>query len=280
MMNARAFLITPVALAIAFCSGCVVDPEMYKADRSAPPPKPQKQVAAAEEAAKDDAIRIQPKTGAVDLQSASNVAITVEKIGVDRRTAANVNAAFAFDAGGARVAGGDVARRNGLRVGVAGKDYRVAVGGSAKRSTSRTSDSMFIVCQSGTQGFIQMGEDTYVARLGYWTPFGFHLLVERAFVGRQLVVLPRILGGGMVEVQIWPRFTSRGKRGAIDVTQLTTKVVVRDGQSIVIGGMTSGGDDVGAVLFGVGKRTRTHNMTIVLTPKIGGLPLDFRGLER
>ncbi|NQT88951.1 hypothetical protein HQ560_19440 [bacterium] len=268
-------------LLLTFCVGCQVDPSVYQADRSTPPPpRPKKEPAPAKTAKGDDAIRIMPKGGDVNLQSPSNVAITIEKIGVERRSSTNVSGAFAYDGGRAKVAGGAVARRNGLRVSVAGKDYRASVGASARRSKSTSRDSMFIVVQSGTEGFIQMGEDTYVTRLGYWTPFGYRVLVERAFVGRQLVVRPRILGRGMVEVEIWPRFSSRGKRGAMDVTELSTKVVVRDGQSLVLGGMTSGGDDVGAVLFGVGRKQRTHNMTIILTPKIGGLPLDFRALER
>ena len=70
------------------------------------------------------------------------------------------------------------------------------------------------------------------------------------------------------------------RRGAIDVTELSTRVTVRDGQSIVIGGMTSGSSDVGAVLFGVGGRERSQSMTMVLTPKIGGMGIEWPGSRR
>jgi hypothetical protein len=261
--------------------GCQVDPGVYQADRSAPPPpSPAARKKPPPQTAEKGDIRIMPKGGDFTVQSRNNVAITVEKIGVDRRSSMDASMAFRYADDTRKIKGGHVARRNGLRVGIAGDNYKVAFGASARRSRSTTRDSMFIVVQSGTQGFIQMGEDTFVKRLGYWTPFGFRVIVQNAFVGRQLVVRPVILAKGLVEVELWPRFTSRGKRGAIDVTELATKVAVRDGQSIVLGGMTSGGDDVGSVLFGVGRRERTHNMTIVLTPKIGGLPLDFRGLEK
>ena len=261
--------------------GCQVDPSVYQADRSAPPPRlPETRKKPPPKTAKKGDIRIMPKGGDFTLQSPSNVAITIEKIGVDRRSGVDASMAFRYADDTRKIKGGHVARRNGLRVSIAGDNYKVAFGASARRSRRTTRDSMFIVVQSGTEGFIQMGEDTFVKRLGYWTPFGYRVLVQHAFVGRQLVVRPRILAKGLVEVELWPRFTSRGKRGAMNVTELATKVVVRDGQSIVIGGMTSGGDDVGAVLFGVGRRERTHNMTMVLTPKIGGLPLDFRGLEK
>ena len=79
----------------------------------------------------------------------------------------------------------------------------------------------------------------------------------------------------MVAVEVWPRFTSRRRRGAIDVTELATKVVVRDGQPIVIGGMASMRQDVGGVLFGIGGECRTRTMSIVLTPKIGGGGIEW-----
>jgi hypothetical protein len=59
------------------------------------------------------------------------------------------------------------------------------------------------------------------------------------------------------------------------VTELATTVVVRDGQPIALGGLTTGGEEVGAVLFGVGRERRTSTMTLLLTPKIGGMAIDW-----
>jgi hypothetical protein len=61
----------------------------------------------------------------------------------------------------------------------------------------------------------------------------------------------------------------------LDLTQLATKVVVRDGQTLFLGGLTTGGTDVGAVLFGLGSRTQTGQMAMLLTAKIGGIALDW-----
>jgi len=208
---------------------------------------------------------------------ANNVAITIEKVGT--ATGAAMDASLAFRYANDRVAigsaGGRLARRNGIRIGVATGSFRGRLGISARRSRRTVREQMFITVLSGQEGVIAVGTDTYVQRLGYWTPLGYEVLVERAFVGRSLVVRPRILGRHAVEVELWPRFTTRGRRGAIDLTELATKVVVPDGQSIVIGGLTTGGDDVGSVLFGLGRRTRTSTMTMILTPKIGGVPIEW-----
>jgi type II secretory pathway component HofQ len=209
------------------------------------------------------------------LAAPDNVAITVEKIATDVRTSTEASAGFQYEGQNVTLSGGDMARRNGIRIGVAAGNLKAQVGASARRSRSSSRESTFIVCQSGTEGQILVGEDTFVQRLGYWGPFGYQVLVERAFVGRSLVVRPRILQGRLIEVELFPRFTVRGQRGAIDVTQLATKVVVRDGQSIAIGGTTTAQDDIGAVLFGIGRETRQGAMTMVLTPKIGGMEIDW-----
>ncbi|MBL7223905.1 MAG: hypothetical protein ISS72_08630 [Candidatus Brocadiae bacterium] len=226
-------------------------------------------------AAKDD-VRIFGATPTMPGRSPNNVAIVIEKLGADSRTATEANLAFRYANDGVGVRGGSpAARRNGIRVGVAGDNFRAQLQASHRRSRSSTSERMFITCLSGTEGQIVMGTDTFVQRLGYWGPHGYHVLIERAMIGRSLVVRPTILPGGMVQVTVWPRFTTRSRRGAIDVTELSTTAVVRDGQSIVIGGLTTGKDDVSAALFGVGRDRRSSTMTMVLTPKIGGMDIEW-----
>lgn len=221
-------------------------------------------------------IRVPSARPTVPTLASSNVAITIEKLGVDERTAMAANAAFRFADERFAVRGGHgAARRNGLRIGIAGKDFRVRLNASQRRARTSTTERLFITVLSGHEGQIFVGQDTFVESLVIRTPFGDQVLAERQFVGRSLVVRPRILSGGQVEVELWPRFTVRGRRGAIDVTQLATKVVVASGQSIVIGGMQTGRDDVGSVLFGIGRRQHTSTMTMVLTPQIGGVPFGL-----
>ena len=270
-----------LAVALAVC-GCV-DPSLYHHPPAAPvggivtpPGRP------AYPTPRPGDIRVPAPPAAMPAPSSNNVAITIDKIGTEVQTANEASLAFRYADENVVVQSPatKLARRNGIRIGVARGNWRAQLDAATRRVRRTSRESMFIVVLSGEQGQILMGSDVYVTRLGYWGPRGYKVLLERGFVGRALVVRPRILGNGMVEVELWPRFTARGRRGAIDVTELATKVVVRDGQSVVIGGLSGASDDVGTVLFGVGARTRSHTMTMVLTPKIGGMGIDWPGSRR
>lgn len=272
-------------LALAAFVGCAaIDPDLYRRRRAQvggieptarpAPTAPSPRVPAP----KGGDIRVPSLKPAMPAVSPDSVAVIVEKVGTTVHTASQASLAFRYasDTMVIQTRPGKLARRNGIRIGLATGDLRASLSAGTQRSRHASRESVFVVVQSGHQGHIVVGAEVYVERLGFWTPYGdYRVLVEKGFVGRSLVVRPRILPDRMVEIELWPRFTARGRRGAIDVTELATKVVVRDGQSIVIGGQTTAGSDLGAVLFGVGSRTRTHTMTVLLTPKIGGLNIDW-----
>lgn len=275
----------PILLLVALASCAAIDPDLYGARRAqvggiqptVQPPAPTAPGAPVPAPEGGD-IRIPAPRGTLPTVSPDSVAVLIEKVGTTVHSASQASLAFRYASDKVVVATrpGQLARRNGLRIGVATGDLRLALGAGTQRGRQTSRESVFIAVQSGHEGQIAVGSEVMVQRLGYWTPYGdYRVLVERGFVGRSLVVRPRILPGGMVEIELWPRFTERGRRGAIDVTELATKVVVRDGQSLVIGGLTTGGSDVGAVLFGVGSRTLTHTMTVILTPRIGGMNIDW-----
>ncbi len=273
--------------ALAFAGVGCVDPSLYKAPAAPvggvvmPNGTPAAPTGVPAPAQPRGHVRIPAAQPTNPLVNTNNIAISIEKVGVSAATAREAALAFRYANDDVVVrGGGGLARRNGIRIGVATGDLRVGLSANERRTRHTSRDTMFIVVANGAEGQIAMGSDAYVGRLAYWTPRGYRVLLERQFVGRSLVVRPRIVGSGMVEVELWPRFTARGRRGAIDVTELATKVVVRSGQSIVIGGMTSGSEDVGAVLFGVGARQRTHTMSIILTPTIGGAAIEWPGSRR
>ena len=205
-----------------------------------------------------------------------NITIVVEKY--DSATFAAAGATLGLRAAGrhgAVVAGGGAAlARNGIQLSIGTANLRARLRASASRRRSSLYQQMFITVADGQEGTLVVGSDVWVNRLGFWTPSGFVVVVERQFVGRSLVVRPRLLGGGRIAVELWPRFsTRRGK--VIDLTQLATKLVVQEGQPLVIGGTSTQGESVGAVLFGLGGRQRTSAMTIVLTAKVGGAGVEW-----
>lgn len=278
------------ALAAVFvAAGCTtLDPSVYgnygqtQPTVASKPPKPQPAPQPAEKKLPfgatpraGDPFWGMPQEGDILARSPDNVGIIVEKLDAATANALDVGGSFRARSGNVEVAGGNpLAAKNGLVVRVGSGSFTGRLGASATRTRSSTSQQMFIVVKSGTEGALVMGNDVYITRLGYWTPWGYQLIAERQFVGRQLAVRPTILPGGQIAVELWPRFSTRRGR-VIDVTQLSTKVTVRDGQPLIIGGLNTAESEVSAVLFGLAGRGATGTSAIMLTAKIGGLDLDW-----
>ncbi|MBM4034679.1 MAG: type II and III secretion system protein [Planctomycetes bacterium] len=281
-----------VLVALLFVSGCAwlgLDPSVYQGSGASAPPQAQRLVAPAPQPAPQPEKKLpfgatppggEPLWGDATVQSLlpkspENVGIVVEKLDAATAAATDIGGAFRARDGNWAVAGGNpLLARNGLQVryGTGSFTGRLGLGTSRTRSSNR--QQMFITVRSGTEGTLVMGNDTYVTRLGWWSPRGYLLIAEREFVGRQLVVRPTILSDGRIAIQLWPRFSTR--RGqVIDLTQLSTAVTVRDGQGIVIGGLNTADSEVSTVLFGASTREQAATSAIVLTAKIGGLDIDW-----
>ena len=221
-------------------------------------------------------IFIRPNDPSLPTVSADNVAIVVERIMTDQQTQMDASVAFKYADENAvlQSPGGALAKKNGIRIGLGNDNFRVSLDAALRASQSSSRETTFLTVMSGYEGSMLVGEDTYVERLAYWGRFGREVIMEQEFVGRSLVIRPRILQGGLVEVEVFPRFTERKSRRTIDVTELATKVVVRNGQSLVIGGTSTSNSDIGAALFSFSKNTGSSSMTMILTPHIGGVKIE------
>ena len=209
-----------------------------------------------------------------------NITVILEKYDSATVNAAGASLGLRARTGRSRIAvqGGPALARNGIQLSVGSKDLRARLRASASRRRSSLHQQLFITVADGQEGTLVVGSDVWVNRLGFWTPGGFVVLLERQFVGRSLVVRPKLLGGGRIAIELWPRFSTRRGR-VIDVTQLATKVVVREGEPLVIGGLATGGESVGAILFGLTSRQRTSSMTLVLTARVGGAEMQWHGRQ-
>ena len=104
--------------------------------------------------------------------------------------------------------------------------------------------------------------------------------INSIFIGTELWVLPRINGDDTVTVQVEPRLSewvgevSIPGASAIPITRtamVRTTVTVRDGESVVIGGLLRDTDTINDTYSGMFSRYRrrlTSNPVIVLTPTI------------
>lgn len=99
---------------------------------------------------------------------------------------------------------------------------------------------------------------------------GTHELVK---AGASITVVPMVLSGDWIRVEITPRLSyyDRGRK-TLKLQELATTVMVRSGQSIVIGGLDTQENTVGWFLFGGSRDNTTASRIIVLTPRIIDTP--------
>jgi len=141
--------------------------------------------------------------------------------------------------------------------------------GPFERRKSSEYVKQFIVVSDGLTGTIRVGED--VPYMEYYSRYLFdHGYVESyrttfKEIGTKLVVTPRIRGNN-IEVSLTPQisYLSGGRREVINVTELTTSVIIANGQSMSIGGLIKDREFTDCFL----KTGRASNLDIILTPRI------------
>jgi len=141
-----------------------------------------------------------------------NVTMVVERIAVSRQDQTDLEAAWRYVDEHVAVGGGQLARRNGVRVGVATGGFRGALQTAVNKSRSREVQKATLTVLSGAAGMIRVGQNTYVEALRYRTPRGQTVLLERTFVGASLVAP----GGDVDRGRGCPR-PADGDRGARSV---------------------------------------------------------------
>jgi len=85
------------------------------------------------------------------------------------------------------------------------------------------------------------------------------------------VAVLTVLPGDKVHVRLHPRFTTSDGR-VLDLAEMTTEVVLRHGQPMVIAGLDQSSDDAGSALFSWGREREERKVVLTVTPYIQGLP--------
>ena len=137
----------------------------------------------------------------------------------------------------------------------------------SRRNSSSSTTSSFIVTQSGSPAQLWVGKSvvdpswrryqrpakTIIVNQNSTTVVVMPQQPVMADIGVSLQVVPRYLGNGMIEVEVYPEITEiTGKRGkkAVKVTALSSKVVVKNGARVSIGGVINQNRDRYTNIFG------------------------------
>jgi type II secretory pathway component GspD/PulD (secretin) len=141
-----------------------------------------------------------------------------------------------LDASGS-VGGGSV------RVGVGRRSARgVEIGGQESRARTTVNARQQLLILSGGRASLTVAEQVPYAEWLYTWGVTHGLWARNIVwqeVGTSMVVEPRVLGNRTILVRLTPRFDYRagGNSQAVDVNELSTEVVVREGEEITLGGV-------------------------------------------
>ena len=161
----------------------------------------------------------------------------------------------------------DVYSRSGLQVGIGDENFNVQLDITKEQVKSSEETELFIVLADGTTGYINIGEEIAVPRFYYSGMWYSTVGYEFRQAGRSLKVTARKLGSGLIEMELLPvfsKFLSDG--GDLELTELSTKVISRPGQTLVIGGGGGTGEDVATALLSYSKYGEKTQTLITVTP--------------
>lgn len=167
----------------------------------------------------------------------------------------------------------------------------------ARRSSSNSMTSSFIVTQSGSPAQLWVGKSvvdpswrryqrphkTVIVNDHTTTVVVEHQDPVMTNVGVSLQVVPRDLGNGMVEVEVYPEIseiTGKRRSKAVKITGLSSKVVVKSGARVSIGGVVNQNREQYVNLFG-SNFFRRHDISKVMNMYLSATIMDSgKGYDR
>jgi type II secretory pathway component GspD/PulD (secretin) len=163
-----------------------------------------------------------------------------------------------------------------VRVGVGRRppSRGVEIGGQESRARTTVNARQQLLVLSGGRASLTVAEQVpYTEWLFTWG-VAHHLWaqsVQWQEVGTSMVVAPRVLGDGTIHVRLTPRFDYRagGNSQTVEVNELSTEVVVRDGEEIALGGVPFRDEDFREkFLAGVDESGRTTRVAMTLRARV------------
>ncbi len=156
--------------------------------------------------------------------------------------------------------------RNGLSVGVAGKHFGVRLSGGSGRVRSSNRLEQFTLVVDGGSASIMVGEVTPRGRVLYYGPGGVAYTVDLVRTGASMVVTPKIVDRQrqLIRVRITPDISFLKSDGGVELTRIQTDVVVRNGQTIVIGAMPTSRATVARSMFSYRAASHTRQRVVLL----------------
>jgi hypothetical protein len=181
-------------------------------------------------------------------------------------------ASFAYANDGVGVRSGGGLADNGFTVTTLGAHHAMGIGGTQRSGRSSSSIEQFIVVQNGSEGRIHIGqitpviEEVVVVAGGRRRPVAVVTQMGSVASGAFLVVQPEIVDPEreLIRLRVAPELSFLHAEG-LDITSLMTELVVRNGQTLAIGGASSSARSVARTLLSSAAGSSSATRIILLT---------------
>ncbi|MBA7643039.1 hypothetical protein ES703_50749 [subsurface metagenome] len=163
----------------------------------------------------------------------------------------------------------EVFNRSGLKIGIAGQNFKARLDITKQQLKSSEESELFIVLADGATGYINIGKEIWVPRFYYFGRWYSSVGYEFRQAGRSLQVTVRKLPSGLIDMELTPvfsRFLSNG--GDLELTELSTRVTAQPGQTLVIGGGDTSEENVATALLSYSKSGERKKTLITVTPYV------------
>jgi hypothetical protein len=163
----------------------------------------------------------------------------------------------------------EIYARSGLRIGLGGRNFAARFDVTKRQLRSSEETELFLVLADGATGYISIGKEIAVPRFYYFGRWYTGVGYEFRKAGRSLQVTARKLPSGLIDMELTPVFSNfLSDGGNLELTELSTRVTAQPGQTLVIGGGDTAGEDVATALLGYSKTGEKKQTLITVTPHV------------
>ncbi len=244
--------LTALAMLVVALAGCQQSPE-HRPQGEDPPPE-SRQNKERDQIAQDVALARGLSTGKMpraDNPAEQQILVSITYLDLADAHLQRLSFQAAYDDGDVRAAAGRSFRDNGFQVALVSGNLALGASGDQRSAKNVSRTEQFITVLNGREGFIQMGQLTPRERVLYRTPRGEVVAIETVATGATLVVVPEILDPvkETIGLRIWPELSGLRADGGVELTRIETTVVIQNGQTIMLGGATTGERSIGREWF-------------------------------
>ena len=150
-----------------------------------------------------------------------------------------------------------------------GRNFGMKLNVTKQQLKSSEETELFLVLADGASGYINIGKEIAVRRFYYFGRWYTGTGYEFRQAGRSLKVTVRKLPSGLIDMELTPVFSNfLSDGGNLELTELSTRVTARPGQTLVIGGGDTSEENVATALLGYSKMGEKKQTIITATPYV------------